>query len=784
MLLFPDPMKTIFPAVLLSALCLSPALEAADAKADYEQLQRWHFSTAIPLPAEGVTIQRDNATWTLQSGSVRLMEPLSDGAVTGLVFEGSGRFRMSVPDPYELAQLRRFAKKGEITEIDQPITQLVLRTSDASIASLFPAATGPYEQNKIAEKRHEAWLVDLHDNVDAGIIAARLNGMTQLTAGMETADYGWLTYEYDSTRTEEISLVRWHYLLAETWLSLDRAEDRQKDGRPGRVPSAPVSLDHIDVKADLTKYGRSGRVGDHEQRALDGRYVVESTFTARRDGVGALRLDLWSTARDVEAFAEDGAPLAVLRDHIGKRAMKLDNKLYDDDFVVILPAPLKNGESTKVRFEYTVETANYAPGGLWYPTVADTQLQKHTARLEMTVRSKNELRSMGRLESRRDNGGTETTVWVIDAPVKMVTFSTATRFEEVKVEPQGIPPVISFGPDYQRANTTRIRNVAADVANSMQFFQNLFDDKIVADQFYVTSIAGHHGQAFDGFLHMGEFTYESEHPGASELFRAHEVAHQWWGHKIGWASYRDQWLSEALAEYSAMMFVEGFVKNGSKYFDEILRSYDGIVRGNMAGGFSKFNRPWLIEWNTAYLNRLGPIGHGYRASTGEVPAGYIIQTYHKGPLALHVMRMLLLHRTNSDELFVKTLRNFVREYSGKNASTDDFRRVAEQTTQTDWGWFFDAWIYRAEIPSYTWRQRVEPEGNEFLLTLEIERTGVDDSFMTAIPVRVEFDGGKAGTFFVPSKQSKQTIARKLPSRPKKVIFAPDKSVIGSVRQVK
>ena len=28
-----------------------------------------------------------------------------------------------------------------------------------------------------------------------------------------------------------------------------------------------------------------------------------------------------------------------------------------------------------------------------------------------------------------------------------------------------------------------------------------------------------HGQAFDGFLHLSEFTYE-EHPGATELFRA------------------------------------------------------------------------------------------------------------------------------------------------------------------------------------------------------------------------------------------------------------------------
>src|SRR5256886_12422960 len=31
----------------------------------------------------------------------------------------------------------------------------------------------------------------------------------------------------------------------------------------------------------------------------------------------------------------------------------------------------------------------------------------------------------------------------------------------------------------------------------------------------------------------------------------HEVAHQWFGHGVGWASYHDQWLSEGFAEFAA-----------------------------------------------------------------------------------------------------------------------------------------------------------------------------------------------------------------------------------------
>ena len=58
--------------------------------------------------------------------------------------KGKGRFRMSVPDPIELAQLRRFTQKPELQEIDEPITALVLRTANelpVALASLTTAAT-------------------------------------------------------------------------------------------------------------------------------------------------------------------------------------------------------------------------------------------------------------------------------------------------------------------------------------------------------------------------------------------------------------------------------------------------------------------------------------------------------------------------------------------------------------------------------------------------------------------------------------------------------------------
>ena len=758
------------------------ALEPSAARAEYDRLQKWAFSQPATLSTP-VTITRDTATWTLTSGTIRTMEPASDGLVSGFIFEGQGTFRMTIPDRYEVAQLRRFAKRPDLEALEQPFTQLVVRTSDASVAKLVPAGAAPYGPYPPASKRHEAWLVDSFEDIDARIIAARLNaGDVQFTADMKSADFDWLMYNYDSSAPEEISVVHIDSRGGETWISLDRPEERRQDGRPA-VGTLRASLDHIDVKADLTKSGRD-TVGTNWQRTLNGKYVVESTFTGLAADTNALRLGLLPNAKSVKAFdAASNAELTLLRDHIGKRSIDIDNEYHDDELVLVLPAPLRKGEKQKVRFEYELETANYAPGRMWYPSLPDSYEQKHTARLELTVRKRNELRAMGKMEKRTENGDSETSIWVVDWPTKMVTFSTATRFEEVKVTAPTVPPVFSFGPDFQLTNKAKLHNVAADVANSMQYFQSLLGANVAAEQYYVTSIASTHGQSFDGFLHMTEWTFESEHPGASELFRAHEVAHAWWGHKVGWKSYRDQWLSEALAEYSAMLFVRDVVKGGDKYFNEILRSYDGIVKGNLSGGFSKFNRPWLIEFNKSYQERLGPIGHGWRASTTEIPMGYTIQTYHKAPLVVHMLRMIIAMRTGSDEPFFKALREFVQEYDGKAASTEDFRRVVERNLGgTDLGWFFDSWIYRAEIPSYTWNYTVKPEGDAFLLTVDVERRGVPDEFVAFIPIRVEFDGNKHGYVYMSNKQAKQSITQKLPMKPKNVLFAPDSSLLASIKR--
>jgi aminopeptidase N len=197
---------------------------------------------------------------------------------------------------------------------------------------------------------------------------------------------------------------------------------------------------------------------------------------------------------------------------------------------------------------------------------------------------------------------------------------------------------------------------------------------------------------------------------------------------------------------------------------------------------SKFSRPWLLELRGNARARVGPIGHGIRASTAEMPSGYEVQTYVKGPLVVNMLREILRARSHNDDAFLKILREYVRQYDGKEASTADFQKVVESTVGSDWNWFFNDWIYSAEIPTVRWSYKVQQDVNGAKLSLTVKRSDVPPDFIFLVPVRVEFEGGKSGYLFVNVKDNEQTITKDLPMVPRNVVFAPDFSLLANIKK--
>ena len=524
---------------------------------------------------------------------------------------------------------------------------------------------------------------------------------------MKTGDFGWLAFDYDAQRLEEIRLETFNTVhpAVEVWVSLDRPAERDARGRPTSRWNPAVDVEHFDIAADLTEAGR-------DKDWMKGKFKVGVRFLPQRDGARAVQLYLDNFAK-VTAVSEGGKPVPFLRDHVGARRANLDGRLYDGSLVVLLDPPLAKGAERRLDLEYELDVLNYAPGRDWYPSTEGDEtilLDTHTARLQLTTRKKFEVRATGRREegSGGEDGGTSTTVWIVDHPAKMLTFTYADHAYEERLTRDGVPDVVCFGSKTPMASGARFRQVGQDVIDSLAFYQQLFDTRLPPEPIYVSSINASHGQAFDGFIQLAE--PELRHPGAGGggAVRAHEAAHQFWGVLVGAASYRDAWLGEAFAEYSGMMFVEATMKDGPRYLQEIIRAYNDEQNGSIKSGFSKFTRMDVNKANSLHGDRSGPIGHGWRADTGELPTAYSSQVYGKGALVLHMLRGMLRDQTGSDQAFLDVLRDFLHTYQGKAPSTGDFEAVLARHVPGDWSWFFDEWVNGMGIPTYRWSYDVAP----------------------------------------------------------------------------
>jgi hypothetical protein len=218
---------------------------------------------------------------------------------------------------------------------------------------------------------------------------------------------------------------------------------------------------------------------------------------------------------------------------------------------------------------------------------------------------------------------------------------------------------------------------------------------------------------------------------------AHEVAHQWWGHMVGWTSYHDQWMSEGFSEFSSSLFTL-YVKKDVKKFNEFYNDLrDQIIN---VSPMTKGKKPFTV----------GPVTQGYRlnsAKTGNVARNMI---YPKGAFILHMLRMLMHDRKGTgDQAFQKMMNDFLRSNYNKDVSTNDFKIAVEKhilpsmdiDKNGKMDWFFDEWVYGTELPSYKMTYSVTNTNGKAVLSGKIEQSGVSDNFVMLVPIYVDYGKG-------------------------------------------
>jgi aminopeptidase N len=194
----------------------------------------------------------------------------------------------------------------------------------------------------------------------------------------------------------------------------------------------------------------------------------------------------------------------------------------------------------------------------------------------------------------------------------------------------------------------------------------------------------------------------------------HEIAHQWFGNAVTESDWDDVWLSEGFATYFTLLFIE-HAYGRDEFVDGLRRSRDQVRAFDQ-----KFPAYRIVHDELADMEKV---------TTSQI--------YQKGGWTLHMLRGLV-----GDETFWAAIHDYYARYRDGNATTADFRRVVEERSGLDLGWFFDQWLYRrAGMPalSAAWRY----DDARKVVEIEFRQTQAAGPFRMPLDVGLSF-AGQAG----------------------------------------
>jgi len=217
----------------------------------------------------------------------------------------------------------------------------------------------------------------------------------------------------------------------------------------------------------------------------------------------------------------------------------------------------------------------------------------------------------------------------------------------------------------------------------------------------------------------------------------HETAHQWWGDLITWTTYHDQWLSEGLANYSALMMLQEKDPDG---FHEIMEKYRReLVEKEKSGSLPK---------------DAGPVTLGGRLESSRSPGGYDAISYGRSTWLFHMLRTMMQDgaslqsgtgrsASGKDEPFARALRKVRERYQGKSISTRELLDVfAEELSpgvrfeaKSSLDWFLDGWVNGTSLPKLELRAaKFSPKSGGTLVSGTILQKDAPADLVTSVPV--------------------------------------------------
>jgi hypothetical protein len=754
----------------------------------YNDIKAFELSGGL-AEVSNLRLKRDRVEMTF-NGTFYFTAPFA-GKVTGAVFIGKGTLSAEPPpSDFEKDNLRRMLKAESVSA---EFTSAAFRFTDDTFDIIGanrregPAAA---QTQKLATEMNDKLLRETGANVAARTTISLLNGETEglfigIYEGGRPSRYSYIFDPQNRILTTNFTINGGEKGLISTYNNTIRYNDvwlafySESDYERGVVTYSDfhdmVDVVHYDMDVDLRN--PKSRMG----------LKAKAHMISRFDGIRAIPFVLGEGLSDWDNQRLRKNLRVVSVTYKGK-AVEAVQEDWDNTVTVFLPEPLKKAERFELEFEMEGEflrqpdrfnDCSYPRSNTsWYPRHG--YLDRATYDMTFSHPRRLKVATVGVRTSEEDSAderGVSVTKYQMKHPVALVTFALGPwqrHTEIVKWDGTDISIPLEFNSLAGGYLAIKESFILAELSNSVRYFNAIFG-AYPYDTYSATFHPFAFGQGFPSMLMIPPADRTSKYTFA---FISHETAHQWWGNIVSWRSYRDQWLSEGFAEYSGMLYTS-LRQNpgaGKSLLDEMRNSVKDPPRTLTGLGKGK-------------LNDVGPIVLGHRLNTSTTLGAYQTLIYSKGALVLRMMHFLLSDPASGDDkLFYEMMKDFVEKYRNSSASTDDFRRVANEHFARspigqkyglkDLNWFFRQWVYETGFPSYRLEHSIEngPDGS-FIVKGNVIQESVDDKFFMPLPLVFNFGSNRTASGTVHAMGPKTPFEIRLPMRPQKVELDPNRWVL-------
>jgi hypothetical protein len=338
-----------------------------------------------------------------------------------------------------------------------------------------------------------------------------------------------------------------------------------------------------------------------------------------------------------------------------------------------------------------------------------------------------------------------------------------------------------------------MKKAMAEAQLSVEIYTDFFGDAPYKRLAMTQQTALDYGQSWPGLVYL-PITYFFDSTvrhqlgmgdayGYFKVVGPHEIAHQWWGHMVGFNSYRDQWMSEGFSDMSAAIFLQYIY--GQKNLDDYHK-------------FWADERQILTQKNKEGKRAIdvGSVTMGYRLNNAKT--GFDIGRrllYPKGAYILQMVRFMMSQRSGDpDAQFKAMMHDFTKTYANRQASTEDFKAMVEKymTPEMDidknhtMDWFFSEYVYGTEYPSYKFEHSFSSDANgDAVLNFKVTQSDVSKDFVMLVPIYLDLGGGRIARLGAATLSGNNSVEGHVPlkglkEKPKRAMLAYYDDVLGNI----